>query len=360
MTTHKARLPLLAYGALALSMALVGANVPLMKYLGTHLSIVWIGIVRSAIALPAVAPWLLLLLPRLRGRATTKLRRGDAARFPPPSTGSSPGHTSPASGGGERRFLAALEIAALGLAGIFFYPLLLLLGLKTTSAFSAGAIAATLPAMVALLSMLLLREHLGLRAWAGVGAAVGAILFLRISSAHGGIGGNLSGLSLVLAAVLAEAFYVILSKRVARHTSPAIMTLGANLAGLAAFLVLGATTGKLGFPEAPPLAWVGALWFGLSSSVLALLLMFWGVARVPASHVGVFSVFLPISAGLISVLTLGERPGFAALFGLLLALAAIWLTATAPRADESGYRAAKLANSAAPAVPAPPCARPEE
>jgi drug/metabolite transporter (DMT)-like permease len=205
------------------------------------------------------------------------------------------------------------------------------MGLKTTTALGAGAITATLPAVVALLSVIFLRERLGLRTAGAILFAGLAIGVLEISSAGGQANFGGAGNLLVLIAVVAEAVYVILARRFASEATPSQMALIANLSGLAAFAVLVVASGDTSLPVAPAAAWLGAAAFGITSSVLALLLWFWAIARVSASIASVFTVFLPLTAAAIAIAVLHETPNPYALFGIAAAIAAIILAASSDK-----------------------------
>ena len=139
---------------------------------------------------------------------------------------------------------------------MFLYPVFLLLGLKTTGALAAGAITATLPAIVAIFSILILRERAGPRLIAGVVVAVVALLLLNISSVSGSSGSDLIGNIFVLLAIIGEAGYVILARRIAADgATPVGMALGANAAGLVAFAALALASGGLSPPTASATAW---------------------------------------------------------------------------------------------------------
>lgn len=275
-------------------MMLVGANVPLAKYLTAHLSPAWVGLMRCGASVIALVP--------------LRLARPQAYTLP------------------SWRRLAGL--AALGLCGVFVYPAFLLLGLKTTGALAAGAITATLPAIVAVFSILFLRERAAPKLIAGVAIAVAALLLLNISSVSGSSGGSVIGNVFVMLAVIGEAGYVIMARRLAADgATPIGMALGANVAGLFAFAALALATGGAAPPVAPATAWWGSAWFGLTSSVIALILWFWGIGRVQAARAGVFSVFLPLTAGTIAILFLHEHANVLTLIGLVAVLIAIALTA---------------------------------
>jgi len=290
----RARPSFLAYAALAASMMLVGANVPLAKYLTAHLAPAWVGLMRCGASVAALVP--------------LRLARPYAFAWP--------------------SWPRLAGLAGLGLCGVFLYSFFLLLGLKTTGALSAGVITATLPAIIAIFSVLILHERAGMRLMAGIAVAVIALLLLNLSSVSGSSRDNLAGNFFIFLAVIGEAGYVIIARRLAADgATPAGMALGANIVGLIAFAAVALASGGLSPPDAPAPAWWGSAWFGITSSVIALILWFWGIARVDAARAGVFSVFLPLTAGAIAIIFLHEHAGALTLLGVLAVLIAIALIA---------------------------------
>ncbi len=266
----------------------------LAKYLTAHLPPAWVGIMRCGASIIALMP--------------LRLARPNAFAWP--------------------SWRRVLGLAGLGIFGVFCYPVFLLTGLKTTGALAAGAITATLPAIVAVFSIVILHERAGARLIAGIAIAVAALLLLNISSVNGSTGSDILGNLYVLLAVIGEAGYVIMARRLAAGgATPVGMALGANVAGAIAFAMLAIANDSFVPPDAPALAWWGSAWFGLTSSVIALILWFWGIARVHAARAGVFSVFLPLTAGAIAIVFLHEQANVLTLLGVLAVLIAIALTA---------------------------------
>ena len=87
-------------------------------------------------------------------------------------------------------------------------------GLKRTAAADAGIITATLPAVVAALGVLFAGDRLSRLQTLAVGLAVAGLLLVQATSATGG-SATLVGNLLVAGAVLCEASFVILGKRLA-------------------------------------------------------------------------------------------------------------------------------------------------
>jgi len=270
---------------LALSMALVGLNVPIAKLLAESLPIPLIAGLRCLVAC-------LVLLPLLR-------LAGLRPRLPEPRL--------------------AWNLALQAAFGTVLYNAALLAGLRLTSALEGGLLLATLPAMVAIGGAIWLGERLAPRAWAAVGLAVGGTGALVLAAAGGGEG-SLAGNALVLAAVAGEAAYVLLAKRIAGRLPVLLATFWMQV--FSALLLLPLWLPVMGGAAAlagPQVAGL-LLFHALTSSVLCLLLWYAGLARVPAGIAGVFTVFLPATASAVAVGVLGEvfTPAHAAGFGLMV------------------------------------------
>jgi drug/metabolite transporter (DMT)-like permease len=280
---------LLGAAFLALSMALVGLNVPVAKTLAESLPIPLIAGLRCAIAC-------LVLLPLLRAA-------GLRPRLPEPRL--------------------AWNLALQAAFGTVLYNAALLAGLRLTSAIEGGLMLATLPAVVAIGGALLLRERLAPRVWAAVMLAAGGMGALTLAAAGGGEG-SLAGNALVLAAVAGEAAYVLLAKRAAGRLPVLLATFWMQAFSVLLLLpfclpVLGGAA-VLAEPRVAGLL----LFHALTSSVLCLVLWYSGLQRVPAGIAGVFTLFLPASASAVAVGVLGEAftlahaAGFALMVGSVL------------------------------------------
>ena len=280
---------MIAYTQLALSMALVGANVAVAKLLAESLPIALIAGLRCALAVAMLWP----LARMMEGRVAV-----------------------------SRGVLWNLALQAA--FGTVIYNAGLLAGLRLTTALEAGLILATLPAVVAVGGALWLRERLPARQWAAVAlAAFGmvALTFARVSTdAQGSLLGNL----LVFGGVCGEAMYVLLAKRIAGRVPVVTAAFWMQLFSL--LMLLPFCLPVIGGVAALADAQVSALlvFHSLTSSVLCLLLWYAGLKRAPAGIAGVFTAFLPATAALVAILVLGEpatlihAAGFVLLMGSLL------------------------------------------
>jgi drug/metabolite transporter (DMT)-like permease len=132
-----------------------------------------------------------------------------------------------------------LQLFLMSFFGNFLFSIAMLNGVARTTASAAGVILSTLPAVVALLSWLLLRERLGGRALAAIALAVAGIALLSLTRPDDGArAASLAGNALMLAAVFCEASYVIFARRLAQRRAPLRVSALINLWGLVLILVM--------------------------------------------------------------------------------------------------------------------------
>lgn len=302
----------IAYGFLALSMALVGSYVALSKPLVAALPVFLLAWLRFGIGGLGMLHW-------LRKPATEM----------PMST--------------STRRLIFLE----SFLGNFLFTICMLFGVSMTSAVSAGVIMATIPAVVAILSWWFLKERITPRVWMAVACGALGIGLLALSKselpAHAGqapgpdsmlngwpIDKALLGNLLVFAAVLCEAAYAVIGKKLTGALSPKRITALINLWGFALMTPMGIYAAlRFDFSSVAYPLWLLLVFYAMAASVWTVWLWMTGLKSVPAAQAGVFTVMLPISAGLVGVLVLGESLGAVQIIAFGLALLGVIL-ATLP------------------------------
>jgi hypothetical protein len=122
------------------------------------------------------------------------------------------------------------DLVLMSLLGMVGFTVLMFEGLKRTAAADAGIITATLPAVVALMGMAL-GERLSRLQAAAIALAVVGLGLVHAGSTSAGTS-TLVGNLLVGGAVLCEASFVLLGKRLTPPFRPLRLALGANLVGL--------------------------------------------------------------------------------------------------------------------------------
>ena len=265
----------LSYLALAASMAIVGGYVGFSKALVIVFPVFLLAGMRFAIAAIAMAPW-------LRRPAQEPLL--DARDY-------------------RLLFLESFF-------GNFLFSICMLSGMRQSSALAAGVIMAALPAVVALLSWLLLGERIGGRIVAAIACAIAGIALVALARDTEGelASGSLAGSALLLAAVTCEALYVVIGKKLTASLGPKRISAIINLWGL----ILVAPLAIWQLLEFSPRYIDGSYWallgvYAIAASVVTVWLWMTGMRHVPAASAGIFTVFLPVSAAAVGVAFYGER-----------------------------------------------------
>jgi drug/metabolite transporter (DMT)-like permease len=296
---------LFAYACLALSMSLVGSYVALSKPLVAAIPVFLLAWMRFGIGGLAMLPW-------LRKPADEPLIDS------------------------RMRLLLFLE----SFLGNFLFSICMLYGVSMTSAVSAGVVMASIPSVVAVFSWLFLRERIAARIWLAVACAVCGMALLGGASpsaatrAEAGASetpwlGNL----LVFGAVLCEAAYAVIGKKLTRTISAKRITALINLWGFALITPLGIYSAlRFDVRDLPPPIWLLLVFYSLAASVWSVWLWMTGLKRVPAAQGGVFTVMLPVSAALVGVIALREPLSGLQLAAFALALAGVLLATWPPRA----------------------------
>jgi len=225
--------------------------------------------------------------------------------------------------------------------GNFLFTLCMISGVALTSAVSAGVIMAAIPAAVAVLSWLFLRERVPARVWAGVACAVAGIGLLALSkgapepvdaitnAAPKVWLGNL----LLLCAVLCEASYAVIGKKLTGSLSPRRISALINLWGFALSTPFGLWLAwRFDFGAVGAGVWLLLVFYALAACMWTVWLWMTGLKSVPAAQAGVFTVLLPISAALVGVLALGEQLDGMQLLAFAIALAGVLLATLPSRA----------------------------
>ena len=286
---HTSSVPWAAWLALASSMALVGSYVGLSKLLVAAFPVFLLAWLRFGIAAVAMLHW----LRRVPGEAP--LSRRD-------------------------RVLLFWE----SFIGNFLFSICMLYGVMATSALAAGVVMAAIPAAVALLARLFLGERIAPRIGAAIACAGCGIALLALArSPGGGAAAPWWGYALLLGAVVCEASYVVIGKRLTAQVSARRISALINLWGLLVF-------------------------YALAASMFSVWLWMQGLRHVPAPQAGVFTVMLPVSAALVGVWFLDEPLGAPHAAAFALALAGLLLATWPGRAG-----AGKEAATAQPGGPGP-------
>lgn len=203
-------------------------------------------------------------------------------------------------------------------------------GLAASATSTAGLVLGALPAAVAALGALMLKERLSRPQAASLGLSVlgVALIVLRGGAAESGEG-SLAGLLLLLGALASAAFFNIYSRRASRAYTPvestfAMMATGAVFFGVLA-LAEGFVRGGSGLLErATPGAWVSVAYLGALSSVVAFFLVNFTLSRLKASQSAIFTNLTTVISVAAGVAFRGEAFGAIELAGSVLIVLGVW------------------------------------
>lgn len=299
-----------AYLCLGLSMALVGSYVALSKPLVAVLPVFLLAWMRFGIGGIAMLHWL-----------------------------KKPEHEPPLTP--QARWLLFLQ----SFLGNFLFTVCMLYGVSLTNAVTAGVTLAAIPAAVAVMGWVFLRERVAPRTWAAVGCAVAGIALFSLSkqehSAH--IGQALDakntqslawlGPLLLVGAVVCEAAYTVIGKKLTGSLGPKRITSLINLWGFALSTPFGLYAAwRFDFASVGWGTWALLVFYALAACVWTVWLWMTGLKAVPAAQGGVFSVMLPVSAALVGVALLGESLTGVQWAAFAIALASVLLATLPSRA----------------------------
>jgi drug/metabolite transporter (DMT)-like permease len=275
---------LFAYCLLALSMSLVGSYVALSKPLVSAFPVFLLAWLRFGIGGLAMPHWLKV-----------------------------PSSETPMTTGTQK--LVFLE----SFFGNFLFTICMLYGMSMTSAVNAGVIMAAIPAAIALMSWFFLGEKVSRRSGLSIlVVAVGALLFSVASTAPGlqeftptesshPTSNSFWGNWLIFGAVLCEAAYAVIGKKLTASLSPTRITALINLWGFTLMTPMGVYAAwSFDFSSVSISVWSLLVFYALAASVGSVWLWMTGLKNVPASKAGIFTVMLPLATASIGVLFLGE------------------------------------------------------
>ena len=192
--------------------------------------------------------------------------------------------------------------------GIVLFRIFTLYGLQYTSSANAAVITAATPAVMAFLSVIVLKEQLRSHTAIGVLAALGALVVINLDQiSQTGSSGSLYGNILIGMAVISEVMLTIFRKftrtGISSITNTTILTLMAIVLMMPMALV---ELQSFSMRQMSAADWVAIIYYGAIATSAAYILWGDGALKIPATYTGVACVSMPVSALLLSSLVLGE------------------------------------------------------
>lgn len=209
-------------------------------------------------------------------------------------------------------------------AGVLF-NVLMIIGLRYTSANMAGIITSTLPALIALMSWIFLREKFTTKKTICVGLATLGLLIISLthsaasldSGAYAGLG-NL----IILLAMIPETAYYVLTKMYV-NTLP-VFLISAIINGVNAIVIIPLGLWQTDWHHVSLTAMNGFILFIISLSS-SLFFVFWylGSAKVDAVMTSLSTAVMPVATVTLAWLFLNEVMTGSQLMGMILVMASI-------------------------------------
>lgn len=222
-----------------------------------------------------------------------------------------------------------LELLLVGFFGISINISFFFLGLEKTESINVPIIASSGPVFIYLLSILFLKEKPKLKVLSGMLIALAGVLFIILSPlildgkklVLGAVEGNLFILIATLGSVLQTIFGRDIIKKINIMQVSAITFLFASLTFLP-FIPKEFISWNFSFLNIA--GWTGIIFGVLFSSALGYSLFYYGVSRLKAQEVGVFTYIDPISAIIVAIPLLHEYPNIFYIIGGILIFGGIY------------------------------------
>ena len=216
-------------------------------------------------------------------------------------------------------------LAVVALSAGVPYVLLASHGLALARAAEAGVlIPGTIPLFVGILSLLVLRERLGVVPGIGLGLIVGGVAILTGPALLAAAGGQLFGYAICLFSALVWAVYTIAARRVALDAihMTAIITVVSAIWFLPLYLVL--PQQGIWHADAQTLI-VQVIYQGPLTGIVALLAYNRAIPILGAARTAAFTALLPLTTLLLAIPVLGEWPSARDVAGAMLAALGVLL-----------------------------------
>lgn len=221
----------------------------------------------------------------------------------------------------------------LGVTGIVGYNYFFAVGLQYTTAINAALIIVINPVTTALVAVLFLGERWSTRL--GLGLCLSFLGVLTVNTR-----GDLSqimnltfnfGEVMMLGAVASWTTYTSISKILMKKTPPTMATAASTIMGALLLVLVSLPEGGWGkLPTVSGQVAAEIVYLILFPSVIAFILYNTGVRQLGASKASSYINLMPVNAVLIAALLYGETVTPAHLVGMVLVIAGVVLTTTAP------------------------------
>jgi len=222
-----------------------------------------------------------------------------------------------------------LEILLVGFFGITINISFFFLGLAKTESINVPVIASSGPVFIYILSIIFLKEKPKLKVLSGMMIALIGVLFIILSPlildgrkfVIGAIEGNLFILLATFGSVLQTIFGRDILKKINAIQVSTITFLFGSLTFIP-FIPKEFVNWDISFLNIA--GWTGIIFGVFFSSALAYFLFYYGISRLKAQEVGIFTYIDPIAAIIVAAPLLHEYPNWFYIFGSVLIFGGIY------------------------------------
>jgi drug/metabolite transporter (DMT)-like permease len=217
-----------------------------------------------------------------------------------------------------------------GFSGVLMFRVFMMLALRYASAASTGIVLSTTPAVLALFSVIFLKEKMGFRTLLAVILCFAGMSFLNVDFNHLSLKMSMAiflGNLFAFFSVCSESAFTIFRKKQSYSDKPLTSTAIVMFFAFILFLPIGIYQFAAGGAQIALCGkdFVFMFIYGAACSSIAYALWFSGLAKVKIHEAAGFSGFMPLSSVLLSVLLLKEKITAGHLLGMALVLIGIYI-----------------------------------
>ncbi len=218
-----------------------------------------------------------------------------------------------------------LRLAGLSLLGIALNQTLFLIGLRWTTPFAVSLLGATIPVFAAGLAIAFRKESFAWQTAAGIGLALGGVVWLS------GAGALDLGAVLVALNSLSYAAYVVLSRETVLRLGAVRVVAWIFTYGALLFAPVGLWPMVQQVAELTSRGWMYVAYIVLVPTIVAYSLNAWALGRSSATLVTMYIYLQPLIAAVLARLQLGQTVSSRAGLSALLILSGLTVVATRKR-----------------------------
>ncbi|PJK16870.1 EamA family transporter [Chryseomicrobium excrementi] len=268
-----------------------GANVPMLKFIGTHVPPVTVTGIRILMA--SLAVFLILKFLKILRLPTKR----------------------------EWKYILVGS-----LTNVLLHHLFLNLGLAVTSATSGGLILGMGPILTAISAAIFLKYFPSKLQWLGLLLGISGVT-IAVLVGSTGLDTNIGDLYIFISIFSQVLSYMVVVKA-ARTLDPRVMTaymMGVGSIGLIVTSLILEPGGMVEFLDAPPLFWLLFLASGLISTALGHMIYNYAIGQAGATQSAIFMNLNPLFAMILSSIFLGEILTLRHIIGFLFIVAGVML-----------------------------------